>query len=668
MSDSHDKMSLNKPKVGPPSPGEEGTKYKTHDDVPVLSGRLDYMEEAAHAAEGSAYGYASNELNLDEVNDNLQDCDDNLSLEVNFGDGSSCHASDVSSLSFQNAVLDDGDNLDSEIIEVSGSRRDSADSSDSIPNDFPSETDPADLEEEIQRKMQIRKKDPDCSLSEDEGDSEDTGTMKRRGARLTATFLSTAVEEQSCRDILQNVAQEWRRSQERANMMNFESTPNYSKELLPSTGADHEELDPIWLPQSSGVATLPHVTESSATASLDAAVNGMLSSAADGGVKKRNSLEVRNNIPNVNEVKSYEGDRGPDLIKYTGPTTVPKMRKKSPGLARRLDDNDPKGSERDTSSSERDSEQPALDTSVISAQQKFENQLRNGDVSAYNALSKAQGSTGSSAQASPTKQADMPEKNPDIENEYDYVKYARIQHGDSYVGMRLAYSSSNDSLSFKRNQSGMRSDEDHGLPSSHENSPEKTMHSPGRRGYGDQGRLSKVNEDTLTEIPLNGSETQQEERNFSLSPEATECDSAEVESVLSEDGGKSSTSGMLPNVEDGLSSSQGSDTEDASTLDQHHPTEILKKRYRSQIEAELNAIDREPDPEPQAMETPARPVSSSSSQPSTLSQSETDLTNKEAVDAAIQDIKSAIEKTKQMALRPPSKDQNSGEEPVWVMR
>ncbi len=43
------------------------------------------------------------------------------------------------------------------------------------------------------------------------------------------------------------------------------------------------------------------------------------------------------------------------------------------------------------------------------------------------------------------------------------------------------------------------------------------------------------------------------------------------------DTGKSSTSGM-PMVEDGLSSSQGSDTEDTSTVDAHRPSEILKRR------------------------------------------------------------------------------------------
>ncbi len=49
---------------------------------------------------------------------------------------------------------------------------------------------------------------------------------------------------------------------------------------------------------------------------------------------------------------------------------------------------------------------------------------------------------------------------------------------------------------------------------------------------------SRVAEETLTEIPLNGSENGilDEKKEFSLSPEATECDSAEVESVISEEG------------------------------------------------------------------------------------------------------------------------------------
>lgn len=68
---------------------------------------------------------------------------------------------------------------------------------------------------------------------------------------------------------------------------------------------------------------------------------------------------------------------------------------------------------------------------------------------------------------------------------------------------------------------------------------------------------TKVSEEMLTEISLNGSDHQTGDcKTFSLSPEATDCDSADIASVLSED-----VNGM-PFVEDGLSSSQCSDTDD----------------------------------------------------------------------------------------------------------
>ena len=80
---------------------------------------------------------------LDKINDNLEgdDDDDNLSLEVNY-DGDSCRASDVSSISFQNFVLDDPDyDLDpvSNQLEPSSLKDSISESSDSPLHDFISE-------------------------------------------------------------------------------------------------------------------------------------------------------------------------------------------------------------------------------------------------------------------------------------------------------------------------------------------------------------------------------------------------------------------------------------------------------------------------------------------------------------------------------------------------
>ena len=61
--------------------------------------------------------------------------------------------------------------------------------------------------------------------------------------------------------------------------------------------------------------------------------------------------------------------------------------------------------------------------------------------------------------------------------------------------------------------------------------------------------------------------------------------SAEVESIIS-DGGPDCG---MPMVEDGLSSSQGSDIEDAATLDTNQPAEILKRRHKAGVDSELAA-------------------------------------------------------------------------------
>ena len=67
---------------------------------------------------------------------------------------------------------------------------------------------------------------------------------------------------------------------------------------------------------------------------------------------------------------------------------------------------------------------------------------------------------------------------------------------------------------------------------------------------------------------------------FNLDTSDNKGNTCNTETVF--DTGKSSTSGM-PMVEDGLSSSQGSDTEDTSTMDTHRPSEILKRRYSIQL-------------------------------------------------------------------------------------
>ncbi len=628
----------------------------------------------------TSIGLATNDLDLDldQVNDNLQDYGDNLSMEVNFGDGSSCRASDVSSLSFQNMVLDDpdADNLDSETVEATGSRRGSGDSSDSIPNDFNCDIDSrefsVDLEAELQKKVSMRESDPDRTLSgdedqEEEDDMYDTGTMKRKNKlSIAQQNISPDLDDTKSNGLP-------KKCPDGQNCSDTEETSHVNRKSATESeyDASHSEAG-------------MDISDEKGHIGYDApSTNGMSAGSSSPmehqAVKKRNSLEIRNNIPNVNEIKSYDGDTGLDVSRFQSQGAVPKMKKKSPGLARRLAEPLGEGYDRDTSSSEKEIE-PPLDNTVISAQKMFETQLRNGNMSTYSSVTKSTSPKSRSSEhdleadferalreQTPTLDVKFgTQKNIDIENEYDYVKYARIQHGDSYVGMRLAYSSSNDSLNFNKNRggaiSGFRSDDDHYLGSSRETSPEKILQPPHPNSFCEQIRVSKVNEDTLTEIPLNGSDNLQndEQKNFSLSPEATECDSAEVESVISEEG-KSSTSGM-PMVEDGLSSSQGSDTEDTSTMDTHRPAEILKRRYKAEINQEISIRGMQEDFD-------GRSVSSGTdSHHSTMSGADSDH-QKDSVELAIKDIKTAIERSKNMQLKSPHQDDpNAEQEPVWVMR
>ncbi|KAK2153483.1 hypothetical protein LSH36_295g02012 [Paralvinella palmiformis] len=738
------------------------------DDVPKLDPELWKNMAIVGAELGAAVADpvpddGAGDIDLDHLNDNFQDgFDDNLSLEVNFGDGSSCRASDVSSLSFQNIVLDDGDNAESDpnMDIVFRHRGSISESSDSPLNDFPCDDDDDDdddneavrfsgrLEEELKRMEPSgdgSRVHPDSPDEFDyESDSTNTGTMKRRNklsfctsatSDIPATNLPAPSSNLSCPPTHQLCGEGTGCCSPTTN--HFQHLANNNRYLaafqdkscdgrasgpvasahLPSGSAERDALgsrDSAETPSDAGDTT-PTASETlhsnssngnQSDTSLDATTtNG---GADGGGVQKRNSLEIRNNIPNTKEVKKYGNDHCDDRPKLQSAGAVPKIRKKSPGLARRLADSvQINTQDRDSSSSERESEPAQIDTTVHSAQKDFELKLKhtktpiteeehgtspgesknenltNGKSDSFEKLCDSLLGNDSQNYAPSSDCNTSPEdgeqfegqtKGMEIENEYDYIKYARIQHGDSYVGMRLAYSTSNDSLSAKRNNwnGGIRPPDEEYLGSSYEGSPEKlSLRQPRITG---QIHMSKVNEDTLTEIPLNGSDhLGADDKNFSLSPEATECDSAEVESVISEEG-KSSTSGM-PIVEDGLSSSQGSDAEDVSMHDaqEQTPSEILKRRYKAEIDQGMQATESSPS-ESVHDETGADNSVSAQSTPSHTSGTSCTSTlenhrNKE-VDMAIKDIKSAIERSKQAARQRAAQagDDPNNQEPVWVMR
>ncbi|RUS73442.1 hypothetical protein EGW08_018798 [Elysia chlorotica] len=339
------------------------------------------------------------------------------------------------------------------------------------------------------------------------------------------------------------------------------------------------------------------------------------SSAADEMESKRSSLEIRNNIPVLGEVKDYEKDLTIGLSKMQGAKAKVIGVKQSPGLAHRVDEAEEDGGAGKSSS--------LLLSQPHRNKNKTSNKPKDKVVEVITPIP----------------------KNLNIENEYDYVKYARVQQGNSYVGMRLAYSSSNDSLNIKQTAGSECS--------SRELSPEKNIQQKIPE------RQEPVREDTLTEIPLNNSDYLEDKKAFTLSPENTECDSVEVDSVTSE--GENSTPGF-PTVEDGLSSSQASDAEDgavAQSRADRSPSKILQAKQKAVLDQDLFLDDESSDQasmKPKEMDAQAIMD---------------DLKMKrEALDMAIADIKSAIQRSKSMSLESPYPNQQDVDEPqpVWVKR
>lgn len=270
---------------------------------------------------------------------------------------------------------------------------------------------------------------------------------------------------------------------------------------------------------------------------------------------KRSSFEIRNNIPVTGEVKDYEKELNIDFSKVQGPKSTVIGLKQSPGVARRVDTDNCVEMEN------------SVNKQAIGAQLE--------SLSCTEQPSKLRHKKSSVKERETIIEVITPvTKNVNIENEYDYVKYARVQQGNSYVGMRLAYSSSNDSLNIKQDSGD----------SSREASPEKSSQ---QRTLSEIGSQEKISEETLTEIPLNSCDNPEDKKAFSLSPENTECDSVEVESVTSEDG---NSAPGFPTVEDGLSASEASDADEGTSrrgID-NSPSKQLKSKQKDAAEHSLS--------------------------------------------------------------------------------
>ncbi|XP_061172887.1 uncharacterized protein LOC133182164 isoform X5 [Saccostrea echinata] len=536
---------------------------------------------------------------------------DNFSLEVQFEEESTRHPSEISTLSYQN-LLEEGEGSG-----VVLSRQESEESTDSTPDDFV----------EFPRDITL-----DCDIKD------------------VPSAISSKSKLDACEEFVMN---------ERLDVM---VTKDDSDQISnqPVVGSESE---------SSFVQT-------------EKAKEGL---PKDQVVIKRNSLEIRNNIPVMGEVKSYEKDI--DSVIFSVQGAKPKIRsgKQSPGLACRIgegstgsgsDREGSVGSGKEGSSAERDLDKSVHNRLIKSADNssntsdgnRTEDTIEEEEVVQLVKIANVrphcfiqphvqESEEDLVIEAKNVKQIEKQEtvvnklSSPgnEVENEYDYVKYARVQDGDSYVGMRLAYSSAEEAKKNGMTLSGFSNVDDF----SRENSPEKTLCLQ-KMDY--PNAIQNVNEDMLTEIPLDTADSPLiEKQAFSLSPENTECDSVEVESIISE--GEKNSIGM-PMVEDGLSSSQTSDTEEGPSSNNVYksPTARLRSKQKADLDQELENLDREygikEKSKPKEMDTKAIME---------------DLKSKrEALDTAIADIKTAIQQSK--TTTQPYKDDTDEDEPVWVKR
>ncbi|XP_025078100.1 uncharacterized protein LOC112554521 [Pomacea canaliculata] len=551
---------------------------------------------------------------------------DNYSMEVHLGGDNSQHASEISSISYQN-LLEEGEPTGSIL-----SRRGSEDSTDSYPPDFP-ESNPSDDIETFEAS--------DLPLSEH---------YNLRIKQLPAkAYSSSGGEEGEPRH--ESSAKSVSESKDKKKDSCAEGGKNYS--TGDSSGIENNTLpldtalskkaskslnisEPV-TPDTSAVIKRKRSPQINASSHTNRPEDG------EEVTRKRNSLEIRNNIPVVGEVKMCDSSPPTCTPPLHGAKPKIKNLKQSPGLARRVCD---QSGTRDSSSSERETEArrsgepvqcpvhtPIMLLHVTSTGQDervIDTEIPTGKVDIIAPL----------------------RRNVDIENEYDYVKYARVQHGNSYVGMRLAYSSSNDSLSLKRNS--VHSHGSDSIDSSREPSPEKVLHQKMIGDLNEHISQDRVCEETLTEIPLNASDSclNEGKKPFTLSPENTECDSVEVESVTSD--GENSTPGF-PTVEDGLSSSQASDAEEGPSGDHTSPSHMLRMKQKADLENDMRNSDDSSRGGPRDIDAQAIM---------------NDLKAKrEALDMAIADIKSAIQRSKQVALQSPYDNHQSDQnEPVWIRR
>ncbi|ERL86128.1 hypothetical protein D910_03542 [Dendroctonus ponderosae] len=242
--------------------------------------------------------------------------------------------------------------------------------------------------------------------------------------------------------------------------------------------------------------------------------------------------------------------------------------------------------------------------------------------------------------------------------EYELRRQAS-ESGNSYVGKRLAKGRSSEPDFCMRIDSPAKCFtisnvplQDHDFPEHENNFLDLSI------GTGSSGDLGE------TEVGLQVGHS----RNFTLSPETTDCDSncgdldSEVSLMLMENdlapsggllgsntdlavpGDTSRLYSSMPVLEDGLSSGHASDT------DNNNPTVMLMKRQITEIEREINQEKTPPPPAP----APHRMNSSAE--------------NTNDVEAAIKDIRLTLQRTKTLPVQrhPGEECEENGASPVWV--
>lgn len=526
--------------------------------------------------------------------------EDNASLEANYGDESSCCVSDVSSLSFQNAVLDDPEYNSGCPSQTAGER--SSAGSDWIGNDLQdaselSETvsdlpdEPMEICDEVAEKGDFGEVTKDLVCDQDRSNDVDCDDGVEEASRFRESCDVTRDADKACgggqgfrsADCGTSPRNSEEREEVRKKAISREKGGRNSEPIISSARSQQP------LKSSPGLARRMLSGDGktiSGTRPASGSPHGQRQN--DGVVDSENS--------------SNDG--------ATGGTGDREKRFEDQEKGSRIDVSDGK----EVRSKDRD--------------EQLKEQEKRDKIAHIDALYKRQIETlmqnqldGESVDSSGSGIAKA-----DIENEYNYVKYARVQDAEMYFGIQVAQD--NDQHEVGKRLSSVS---DHSLDGK-ESIPGMSVigkHLPKQVTEPEEEKLSGCTELSLVAAKV--------------------------------DVGDKSLSCHMPSVEDGLSSGHASDCDEAiSTRPDPSPAEVLKSRQKAEILSRPDSL----------------PTSLASERDEDVPPYESSRTRHKDVEQAIQDIKSAIEKSKKVRLISPTAtndDQTkqvseNGREPVWITR